>query len=249
MYSYEPSDLERRLRIIDDIVIPQPAPAFRAASATKKLPSAAKQDAALVLNDGIVSLKQGISDANSLDVLRTYHLADLWASQKYDKTKEFNRWIWLYIDTLKTVGWQFGISFEDSWRKGKRATPEETMLNLVLQAGGPVPEQLAAKSLAALPANPEAQNLFHQKTTTEASANFNLSPCIQNAKGDIGLTVTYLNSTRQTSATPWNLALYPSIKIQAVSMKLPNGAHDAFRELIEQKIRNISQNLFETIKL
>ncbi|MDE1167060.1 MAG: hypothetical protein PW845_17190 [Pseudomonas sp.] len=245
MFIYDPKDLERRLRIIDDITIPPPVAASRAAAITQPFPSATRNDTALVLNASILAFKQGISDESNLDVIQATYLADQCASQKYDSRRETKAWNALFVRTMEIVGWRYGnaASYTSS---PTYPYQKHRLLSVVNTIGGKTCAQLTEQSMAALPANLRAKQLFERNTYNPESTRFNLLACLGNDRGDLQQAFTCASTQ---GPTPTSLDMLQSIRCEVTAMTLPAGAYAEFREIVRKKIRAIREDMFEAIKL
>ncbi|MDR3561744.1 MAG: hypothetical protein P4N59_09950 [Negativicutes bacterium] len=249
MHTYEPEELERRLRFIDDIKLTLLKPTLRTATAANTLPSAVSENAALVLNDGIMGLEQGLSDANLIDVMDSTLLAQLWASEQYNQHTHFVMWYPLYLDNLKQMGWVTQASDSEIWF-GYETTPSETVgLNVLERVGGRAARQLMEQSKVGLSQTPAAFNLFLQRSRRELSVSFKMMPCSQSVDGHITMTVTAVRTgTGYASKHLAMLGILP-VHNEAHRLILRKGAYEEFRAPVREKLSNITHQLFESIRL
>ncbi|WP_249679365.1 hypothetical protein [Pseudomonas abieticivorans] len=245
MFIYDPKDLERRLRIIDDITIPPPVAASRAAASTQSFPSATRNDTALVLNASILAFKQGISDESNLDVIQATYFAEQSASLKYDSRREAKAWNAVFANTLATVGWRYAKA-ASYFSSPAYPYQKQRLLNVIYAIGGKTCAQLTEQSMAALPANLRAKQLFERNTYNPESTRFNLLACLGNDRGDLQQAFT---SASTHGPTPTSLDMIQSIRCEVTAMTLPAGAYAEFREVVRKKIQAIREDMFEAIKL
>ncbi len=245
----------RLIDYIDTIELPKRSPTTFDGLAVKRantpLPSAIEQDVALIVEDELMAVKQGLSNAQLEGITLSTHLANLVASEHHPI--ESQGWQSAYYDVMKSLGWRL-LAFQYVTRNNNDGTSVQQLTQRLarqLQCHEVTP--LLARSQALLQTQPKPYGLFQQsKRRPDSQFYFRCIPvpAVQQFTGDLVVGVVTVQDERSPDQSGHLPAPAPLDALaRGFSVHLETKRFDIMMSILEPALREITRRRFEQIRL
>lgn len=213
------------------------------------VPSPIHDDTGFVLNNHVIGLGEGLSPALRSDIMHSCMYAEIIANSNADFKADPQFWYEYYVEVLRHVGWEAKEPILEEWTRHNHFTPEQTLLQVIQEAGGQRMGVVALRAMGGLERNREAKRLFEKNNFSGNSLAFKLLPCIQNTAGHAIMVLTYVSASSWPSPVSWLEEDESVIEIQAQRLELNPSHHDHYRERVKNAVDRRSGQFFADIKL
>lgn len=213
------------------------------------VPSAIHDAAGFMLDNHVIGLGEGLSDVLRNDMMYSCMYAETIASNATDIRTDPQFWQEYYVDVLHHVGWEAKAPVLEEWTRHHHFTPEQTLLQVIQEAGGQRMGVVAMRTLGALQNNHPARQLLKQTSMGGQGVAFKLLPCIQSTEGNAIMVLTGVNASSWPALVSWLEDDEPVIQIQAQRMELNPRHHDHYREKVQNAVHRRSDQFFANLTL